>query len=76
MLVAAKHQHPKPAQSRAHPSTAHSFLQMHLSSQGAKSSGSAVLHPGKVACDGLPGSGASTATFPMLWHPAPGQSVE
>lgn len=49
MLVAAKHQHPKPAQKRAHPSTAHSFLQMHLSSEEAKPPGSAVLHPSNAA---------------------------
>lgn len=54
MLVAAKHQHPKPAQSRAYPSTAHSFLQMHLSSQEAEAPVSAVLHPSNAACDGAP----------------------
>lgn len=70
MLVAAKHQHPKPAQSRAHLSTARSFLQMHWAAKRQNPRAVLCCSPAMQPAMGLPGSRAAPPASPALAHSA------
>lgn len=65
-LEAAKHQHPKPAQSRAHPSTA--SCRCIWAAKRQKPRAVLCCTPAMQPVMGLPGSRGSTSSFPVLWH--------